>query len=314
MAAKHARNTPSGSAGNGRVAMPKTNPRRKQKVNTAAQISTVRVGDLRARPSAGRNSKSWLARFLVFVFVLAALAMGAVYMYSSNLFSIEEVRVSGVDHLTAEEMSQLAAVPAGSTLLRVDAHAIEQRLKANSWVENVQVRRVFPHTLELAIAERGIAAVVEVTSVEEQSVNTWAISKDAIWLINIPTQNTQEAQAISAKIYDDATHVLHITDVPLDIHPEEGGTCTDESVLNALAIVSGFTTSLADQVAVVSATDAANTILTLTNGIQIAFGTADDIRDKERVCLKLMEEYPDQISYINVRIVDKPTWRAVNSW
>lgn len=314
MAAKHMRNTSSGSASSSRIAMPKANPRSKQKVNTASQISTVRVGDLRERPSANRNAKSWLARFLVFIFVVAALAMGVVYIYSSNLLSIEEVRVSGVNHLTAEEMSQLAAVPAGSTLLRVDVNAIEDRLKANAWVEDVQVNRVFPHTLELAITERGIAAVVEVTSVEEQAVQSWAISKDGIWLMNIPTKASEAAQEISAQIYEDATHVLHITEVPLDIHPEEGAACTDESVLNALAIVSGFTTSLADQVAVVSATDTANTILTLNNGIQIAFGTAENIRDKERVCLKLMEQYSDQISYINVRIVDKPTWRAVGSW
>ena len=88
MAAKHVRSSSSGSASGSRIAMPKTNPRRKQKVNAASQISTVRVGDLRERPSAHRNAKSWLARFLVFIFVLAALAMGAVYVYSSDLLGI----------------------------------------------------------------------------------------------------------------------------------------------------------------------------------------------------------------------------------
>ena len=294
--------------------MPQSNPRTKQTKQTPTTLSSVRVGDLRTRPPAMRNTKSWLARFLVFLFVVAALVMGGVYLYSSDVLSIDEVRVSGVRHLTTEEMTQLAAVPATANLLRMDTEGIEERLKENSWVEDAQVKRVFPHTLELAITERSIAAVVEVTSIEAQAIESWAMSKDGMWLMRIPEQGTAEAEGLSPQIYEDASHVLHITEVPLDVHPEAGTSCTDESVLNALAIVSGFTTNLADHVKVVSATDTANTILTLDNGIQIAFGTADDIRDKERVCLKLMEQYPDQISYINVRVVDRPTWRAVGTW
>ncbi len=314
MAPKHVSKSTSSGAPSKRVSMPKANPRSKHTSMQAPQLTSVRVGDLQSRPPVRRNTKSWLARFVVFLLVVGAVVMGGVYVYSSDLLSIDEVRVTGVNHLTSEEMTQLAAIPASATLLRVDVEGIEERLEGNSWVQDAQVKRVFPHTLELAITERAIAAVVEVTSVEAQAIETWAMSKDGMWLMRIPAEDSEEAAGLSKQIFEDAKRVLHITEVPLDVHPEPGIPCSDESVLNALAIVSGFTTSLADQVKVVSATDTANTMLTLDNGIQIAFGTADDIRDKERVCLKLMEEYPDQISYINVRVVDKPTWRATGSW
>jgi len=75
--------------------------------------------------------------------------------------------------------------------------------------------------------------------------------------------------------------------------------------------LNGLTTDLADAIVKVQATDAESTLLTLSNGIQIAFGTADDIREKERVCLHIMEQNPDKVAYINVRVVSKPTWRAV---
>lgn len=277
-------------------------------------LTSVRVGDLAQTCATPRGRSSWLLRSLAILLLVAALVGGGVFIYASDILAVKEVRVSGITHLTAEEISTLAAVPASSTLLRVDSDAIEQRLKANSWVENAEVRRVFPNTLELVVTERTIAAVVEVTSVAEQKVESWAISRDGFWLMLIPPVDSEEAAGLSAHIYEDAQRVLHITDVPLDVHPEVGTVCSDEAVLNALAIVSGFTTTLADQVVLVSATDTANTILTLENGIQIAFGTADDIRSKERVCLKLMEEHPDQISYINVRVVERPTWRAVSTW
>lgn len=50
-----------------------------------------------------------------------------------------------------------------------------------------------------------------------------------------------------------------------------------------------------------TATAAASTCLTLDNGIEIAFGTAEDIRDKERIVLQIMADNPGKVSYINVR-------------
>ena len=115
----------------------------------------------------------------------------------------------------------------------------------------------------------------------------------------------------SQQIYEDAASVLHITDVPYGTSPETGAFCTDENVNNALDIVAGMTTSLADQVVLVKATDAESTKLTLDNGVEIAFGKAEDIREKERVCLEIMEQNPGSVAYINVRVVDRPTWRAL---
>ncbi|MBQ9067751.1 MAG: FtsQ-type POTRA domain-containing protein [Eggerthellaceae bacterium] len=271
----------------------------------------MRVGDLPSDAVRVRKGRAWVVRSLVALVLAGVLAVAAAFLFFSDVLSIEQVNVSGVRHLTAEEMQTLAAVPASSTLLRVDADAIAQRVKSSPWVEDVSVRRVFPHTLELQITERSVAAIVEVTSSEKEgTVDNWAISKEGLWLMLVPPTGSDQSTGLSMQIYEDASSVLHITDIPLDVRPEVGERCTDESVLNALAIVSGFTTTLADQVKVVSATDTANTLLTLDNGVQIAFGTADDIRNKERVCLKLMEEHPGQISYINVRVVERPTWRS----
>ncbi len=85
-----------------------------------------------------------------------------------------------------------------------------------------------------------------------------------------------------------------------------GSQCSDESIINALEIVTGLTTELKDQVKTVSATSAENTTITLDSNVQIAFGSTDDIRDKERVCLQIMADNPGTVSYINVRVVASP--------
>ena len=74
--------------------------------------------------------------------------------------------------------------------------------------------------------------------------------------------------------------------------------------------MAGRTLSLIHILTKVSATDAEGTTLTLDDNVEIAFGKAENIRDKERVVLKIMEENPTVV-YINVRVVDRPTWRAL---
>lgn len=284
-------------------------------------MSSVRVGDLRrdARTSAAPTARRavaanpWVRRVGIAFAVVIALVIVYVALYFSNLFPVSKVTVTGASHLTSTELTDLAQVPQGTTLLRVDTAGIESRLSSNAWVSHAQVNRVFPDTIELAITERSIAAVVDVTSTEGQQTEHWAIASDGTWLLAIPDQGSADSAGVSDQVYEDASHVLHITDVPYGVKPVVGAHCSDESVINALDIVAHLTTDLSDRVTTVSATDAANTIITLDNGVQIAFGsaeTAEEVRQKEQVCLELMNAHPD-VTYINVRVTDRPTWRSL---
>ncbi len=283
-------------------------------------VTSVRLGDMdrgaRRSPSRrdGIAKPKRSAPFRIVMGVLiAAAVLGVTYagLYFSSAFTIEKVEVTGADHLTGDEMAVLAAVPQGTTLLNVDAGAIADSVVRDSWVADVSVQRHFPNTLEIVVTEREIAAVVDVVADNAKTTQHWAIASDGMWLMEIPDQDSELGQSISPQIYEDAGKVLHIKDVPFGLTPEVGTYCTDENVNNALKILDGLSTALADQVKTVSATDAQSTLLTLDNGIQIAFGTADDIRDKERICLEIMDKNQGKVAYINVRVPDRPTWRAV---
>lgn len=292
--------------------MPQSNPRRQKR---GSGYGEVHMGGMRPQGPRRRSDtglfKAWAVRVGVVVLVILVLALGLVGLSNTSLFAIREVSVTGVSHLTVGEMTELAAVPSNTTLLRVDTASIEERLRSNPWVERVAVHRRLPSTLELSITERTIAAVVEVPRPDSEATDDWAIASDGTWLMMIPPQGTEEASSVSASVYEDAENVLHIVDVPYGADPVVGATCTDAGVSNALAVVSGLSEDLAWQVSTVSATDTTNAVLNLRSGIEIAFGTDEDIRDKERVCLKLMEDHAGQISYINVRVVDRPTWRSL---
>lgn len=255
-------------------------------------------------------------RPLMILGIVAAVAFAAVLAFflasRTDLFLVEEVTFTGVEHLTESEANALVKVPDGTTLLNVDSASIEASLMRDSWVESVEVRREFPSTLEIVVHEREMAAVVEIPMGQAQTIQNWAIGTDGIWIMAIPNQDSDMGQRISPRIYEDAEAAIHITGVPVGIVPEMGKECTDADVCNALEIITGLTTQLADQIKGVSASDIESTTLTLDSNVEIAFGTADNIREKERVCLEIMEQNP-KVVYINVRVVDRPTWRAPGS-
>ena len=278
------------------------------------QLVSTSVGELRRAERAERmrtSSRRYLFRLIVIVGVVVALLAGWAAVYNSPAFSIENVKVNGVSHLTNDEVSQLANIPEGATLLRVDTDTIAERMRQTAWVDDVEVKRVFPNTLEINVTERAVQAIIEIPTSAGSAVKKWAISDDHIWLMPIPEEGSEGAKTTSAQIYEDEKNALHIVDVPYGTKAEIGKECTDGNVNNALDIVSGMTTELASRVQKVSAAGPAETTLILDNGVEIAFGKAEDIRDKERVILKILEENPDGVAYINVRMVEQPTWRAV---
>lgn len=250
--------------------------------------------------------------FVTIAVLLGVFGIGGFVLSNSGAFAVEQVTVSGADHLSGDELTELAAVPAGSTLLNVDANGIATRLATNPWVKSVSVDRVFPNTLNLNITERSISAVVAVTVDSSNTVERWALSSDGMWLTKIPDdRNSAEGKALPDSVYNDAENALEITDIPYGSTPEAGSYCNNSNVENALGVIDGMTTELAGQVKSVAAASSDSTTLTLQNGIEIGFGDSNDIRDKERVCLQLMKEHEGKISYINVRVVNKPVWRSV---
>ncbi len=278
------------------------------------RMSSSTVGETlseRHRKRAREANRRRMIRLAVALSIAAVLGIAAFAVYMSPLFTIKQVTVSGVEHLTAEEMTVLANVPSDTTLLRVDTSTIRQSIMLDAWVADVKVERVFPDTLNLAVTEREMGATVEIITDDGSATELWALATDGMWLCLIPDEDSEEAQSVATQIYEDAASVLSITNVGASATPDAGTYCTDDAIVNALEVVTGLTTELKDQIVTVSASSAESTKLTLASGIEIDFGVAEDIREKERICLQLLEDYADQIAYINVRVADSPTWRAV---
>lgn len=272
--------------------------------------------DIIKRSQASKKKKrNRIIRRIIIIFFLIALAsvIGAyAYFYVTDSFTIQNVEINGVKHLTQDEMNQLIDIPENTTLLKVDSETISKRLKRDAWIKDVTITPKFPSTLVIDITERDISAIVEVpSSSKEKAVRNWAISADHMWLMPIPDKNSEAAKNINQQIYQDLDGVLHIVDVSPSVQPEISSYCTDEPVNCAIDVVTAMTTELKTQVKYVKATDPNSTNIFLNNGVEIAVGSSDNLREKERVAQELLNKYDGKISYINVRNPQNPTWRSI---
>lgn len=272
--------------------------RRNRDVDEVAAEGGRRVGDIRASRAAERAARA-RKRYLSYVIKLAAVVatvlvvvFGSIFIYRSNLLAITTVTVSGAEHLTDQEVTQLAAVPDDSTLLRLDTAGICGRLEEHPWVQRAQISRQFPNSIKIQITERTPSAVVKIS---KKSI--WVISTDGAWL--------------SSATKDDWKNYRRIVDADATMSaPVAGSECTNEGVLNALKIYDGVSSKLAEQISSISAESAVKTSLTLKGGVTVAFGEAEDLELKEADIFALLDKYSGTVSYINVRVPDRPTYRT----
>lgn len=300
----------------------KTNEHKKP-TKSGRQVSTIKKVEAQAKRKKRKEEASKrkgtkkprrISTTAIVISVVAFLVVGCIAAYficaNTDVFEIQEVEYKGADHLTSAEVEALSPDVRGQSLLNFNRDLVSKGLTRTSWINSVDFTLEFPHKLVVNITEQKVGAVVDFAQGANQTSQSWIITLDGTWIMAVPNEDSDTAKQLSSKIYEDVKSAIHITDVPNGVAPEIGKKSTDETVLNALSIVTGFTTSLKDDVKTIKASSISATTIELNNNIEVAFGTADQIRDKERIVQEIIAQQP-KVVFINVRTPDRPTWRAV---
>ena len=97
---------------------------------------------------------------LLCVVLLALLAASAGWVaLETSTLGVRTVEVTGVQRLSAEEVRDAAAIPAGTPLARLDSGAVADRVARLAPVRRVEVNRDWPRTVRITVVERTPAAV-----------------------------------------------------------------------------------------------------------------------------------------------------------
>ncbi len=92
---------------------------------------------------------------------MLTLAGGVTWaLLASSLFDARSVQVVGTSEVPIDKVRVVAAVPLGTSMLRLDTKGIETRVAAMPQVASVQVRRSLDGTVRIELTERTPVAVV----------------------------------------------------------------------------------------------------------------------------------------------------------
>lgn len=279
---------------------PKVDTERKRKQQrtpkspaTAGQkLSHAKRQQREVRVARGRRRRWIIAALLVAVVVLAVWGVRAAL--TSPLLEVQGVVVEGNSHLPSSEIASRAAIPVGSTLLDLPVSAIEKRVLAEPWVAAVAVKRRFPHTVIITVTERKPALLAETGG-----KRLWIVSDDGHWL---GARRSSEPSG----------GLLIVRDAP-GLKPSVGVAVNSPELSNAVKLVQGLSPVLLASVSSITAPSVENTALLTRTNVEVFIGSASNIAMKDRLARTILAQQKGKVVYVNVRSVDRPTWRGLNT-
>jgi len=219
-----------------------------------------------AAPKKKRKSKGpWLVWLLV---ILAVVAWWS--LYQSKWFIAQEVTITGNSRLSAEQISAVAAVPIGNSLMSINPEVISEQIQALPEIKIATVERGWPHTILITVTERTPIAVAATASgynlIDEDGVNAGVVAAPPAGLLVIAAEPDSPAMTSAIQAL---------------------------AAIPAEWAITGLSAPTQDSVAA-----------TLGNGVVITFGSGERAADKVEVAEALMEK---GYTVINVSAPDAPT-------
>ena len=222
-----------------------------------------------ARPASKQSTrKPKIPRAIWLILVIAVFVWWSLYL--SKWFIAQEVSVTGNERLTIEQISTLAEVPIGNSLMSIDTAAMASLLMSMPEIEVAIVERGWPHTILIKVTERTPIAVAATASgfnlIDSQGHNAGVVPAPPAGLLIISAQPDSNAMLGAIKTL---------------------------AAIPAKWQLIGLSAATQDSI-----------VATLGSGAVITFGSSERAADKVEVAQALMEK---GYSVINVSAPDAAT-------
>lgn len=113
------------------------------------------------QPSAKKKKKRKKKHYFLKLLILIAFCVALYFFLHSSLFNVKSIKVSGSTHFTAEQIQKTAGLKTGENLFDFSAGDCEDRLEENPYIQEAQVSRKLPSSIEIHVKERQEAAVIQ---------------------------------------------------------------------------------------------------------------------------------------------------------
>ena len=112
------------------------------------------------------------------LFLLAVFLVAQAIFFTSAMFRVQTVEVTGAQHLSDAAVRAQASLPLEGHLFAVPLRAIEERVRSLHWVSEAAVRRYMPGRIQIRVRERVPALAVAYGSDVQEFPTGWFIVSD----------------------------------------------------------------------------------------------------------------------------------------
>ena len=142
----------------------------------------------------------------------------------------------------------------------------------------------------------------------------WYLGEGNVWMEPAKIATTANQSVEDAALAQATSEgELLITGVPATVQPVVGAGAND-AVLDAVATYrSSFSSDFASQIVSFSAASVESISCVLSSGVEVSLGSPTNISSKETVVTGLLDKYPGELTYINVRVPSNPSYRRITS-
>lgn len=123
-----------------------------QKKNTPKKNNNKKIKN-------NKKKRGILPKLVVIFFILVGIG---VFAFISPIFNIKKIEVNGNDKIDESTISSLSGINIGKNIFQVSKKHVINNIKENPYINNVEIYRKLPGTLELKVEEREIAYQVKI--------------------------------------------------------------------------------------------------------------------------------------------------------
>lgn len=106
------------------------------------------------RKKTRRDGINW--KKIIFLYVLFGFLCykGFIFLLTTDYFLLKEVEVDGTKVLLPEYVVSISKLRGGISLFLINTNKVKDNIKKDPWIEDVVVKKYFPHTIYIFIKER----------------------------------------------------------------------------------------------------------------------------------------------------------------
>lgn len=133
-------------------------------------------------------------RIVKYSSILVCILVAIVGTMSSPLFNIENITVTGNKKISSNEIISLSQIVKGENTYKISKSKAIQKIKQNSYVEDVQIKRRLPTGIEIIVEERETSFILEYASSFVYINNQGFVLEVASEKLNLPIIQGQETE------------------------------------------------------------------------------------------------------------------------